>query len=35
MMVMCEARDIEGCDRRASRLSSAALHIKLDITSIE
>ena len=35
MVVMCDASDIMGYDRRAPELSNAPLHIKQDNNSIE
>ena len=35
MVVICYASDIIECDRRTSKMSNAALHIKQDTTSIE
>ena len=35
MMVMCDASDVIGYDRRTPELSNAPLHIKRNISSIE
>tara|TARA_B110000090_G_C13217380_1_gene383394 strand:+ start:285 stop:581 length:297 start_codon:yes stop_codon:yes gene_type:complete len=34
-MVMCDASDIKGCDRRRPELYNAPLHMKQEVSSIE